>query len=56
MAPEEEPELPRSAQHRDTVRDQAGKQPGEQLVEDLRPAWQQPVGVPALGNALTVQP
>ena len=28
MAPEEEPELPRSAHHRDTVCHQAGKQPG----------------------------
>ena len=55
VAPEDDPELPRSAQHRDTIRDQAGQQPGEQLVEDLRPARQQPVGVPALGNALTVQ-
>jgi len=56
VAPEEEPELPRSTQHRDAVGHQVREQPGEHLVEDLRPARQQPVGVPTLGNSLTVQP
>jgi hypothetical protein len=39
-------------QHRDTVGGQAGEQPGEKLVKDLRPARQQPVRVPALGHSL----
>ena len=56
VTPEEEPELPRSTRYRDTVRHQVGEQPGEQLVEDLRPARQQPMGVPALRDSLAVQP
>ena len=36
VAPKEEPELPRSTQHRNTIRRQIGEQPREQLVEDLR--------------------
>ena len=43
-------------EHRDTAGGQAGQQPREKLVQDLRPARQQHVGVPALGNPLTVQP
>ena len=54
VAPEEEPELPRSTRHQDTVRHQVVEQPGEQLAEDLRPPRQQPMGVPALGNPLAV--
>ena len=42
--------------HRDTAGGQAGQQPREKLVQDLRPPRQQHVGVPALGNPLTVQP
>ena len=43
-------------QHRDTIGRQVGEQPGEQLVKDLRPARQQPVGMPALGHPLAGQP
>ena len=42
-------------EHRDTAGGQAGEQPREKLVQDLRPAWQQHVGVPTLGHPLTVQ-
>ena len=56
VAAEIEPELLRSAQYRDATGHQFGEQPGEQLVEDLRPPRQQGVSVPALGNSLAVQP
>ncbi len=54
VAPEDEPELPRCPRYRDTVRHQVGEQPGEQLVQDLRPARQQPMGVPTLRDSLAV--
>ena len=56
VAPKDETERPRSTHHRDTIRRQVGEQPREQFVEDLRPARQQPMGVPSLGHPLTVQP
>ena len=55
VATEKEPVLLRSTQYRGTIGHQFAEEPGEQLLQDLRPSWQQPVSVPALGYSLAVR-
>jgi hypothetical protein len=52
MTADREPQLPEIADHRHPRRHQAGQEPREQVVENLRAAGQQPVRMPALRHPL----
>jgi hypothetical protein len=51
-----EPQLPEITDRRHPSRHQAGQEPREQLVQNLRAAGQQPVSVSALRHALARHP